>query len=550
LTPPAAPTLTLAFGVKELRFSWDAVDGADFYRLFEDPDGVSGYGQVGGDLTALRFNHTISVHRRVNASYTVRACNSAGCTASAAQVLGANLTQAIGYMKASNTGSLDQFGVSIALSGDGNTLAVGARNEDSSTAGVNGTPDEGAADSGAVYVFTRGAGVWSQQAFVKASNTEAGDLFGISIALSADGDTLAVGAPLESSGAIFSGAAYVFTRSAGVWSQQGFVKASNAGAGDNFGTAVALSGDGNTLAVGAVVEDSSATGVNGTPDNGTPDSGAVYVFTRSAGVWSQQAFVKASNTGMGDEFGVSVALSGDGNTLAVGAIFEDSSTVGVNGTPDEGAADSGAVYVFTRSAGVWSQQAFVKASNTGAGDGFGFSVALSGDGDTLAVGAPQEDSSTTGVNSTPNEGAASSGAVYVFTRGAGVWSQQAYVKASKSRTNDQFGHSVALSGDGSTLVVGAPLEPSSTTGVNSTPDELATSSGAAYVFSRSAGVWSQQAYIKAPNTGAIDLFGWSVAVSGDGDTVAVGAIDEDSSTTGVGSTPNESAADSGAAYLY
>jgi hypothetical protein len=291
------------------------------------------------------------------------------------------------------------------------------------------------------------------------------------------------------------------------------------------------------------------------------DAGAVYVYTRSVDTWSQQAYVKASNTGAGDRFGVSVALSGDGNTLAVGARFEDSSTTGIDSTPNDLAADAGAVYVYTRTAGTWSQQAYVKAPNTGAGDEFGFSVALSGDGNTLAVGAPGEDSSTTGIGSTPNELAGGAGAVYVFTRSGITWSQQAYVKASNAGAGDQFGFSVALNVDGNTLAVGASFEDSSSTGIGSTSDELAAGAGAAYVFTRTASIWSQQAYVKASNTGGSDGFGGtfdvalfgtgrSVALSGDGNTLAVGAIGEDSSTTGIGSTPNESAANAGAVYLY
>jgi hypothetical protein len=115
-------------------------------------------------------------------------------------------------------------------------------------------------------------------------------------------------------------------------------------------------------------EDSNATGINGNQaDDSAPDSGAVYVFTRSGGVWSQQAYVKASNTGPGDSFGFSLALSADGNTLAVGAYLENSNATGIGGNQaDNSALDSGAVYVFTRSGGVWSQQAYIKASNTAA----------------------------------------------------------------------------------------------------------------------------------------------------------------------------------------
>ncbi len=469
-------------------------------------------------------------------------------------------TQAIGYVKASNTGAGDQFGVSVALSGDGNTLAVGAPLEDSSTTGINSTPDELAAESGAVYIYTRSAGTWSQQAYVKASNTGANDQFGVSVALSGDGNTLAVGAYLEDSSttginstpnelAADAGAVYVFTRAAGVWTQQAYIKALNPGAGDNFGISITLSGDGNTLAVGAPLEDSSTTGIGSTPDELAPNAGAVYVFTRSAGAWSQQAYVKASNTGGGDQFGGLVALSGDGDTLAVGARLEDSGTTGIDSTPDESAANAGAAYVFNRNAGAWSQQAYVKASNTGPGDVFG-RVALSGDGNTLAVGANGEGSSTTGIGSTPDELAPLAGAVYVFTRSAGTWSQQAYVKASNTGAGDQFGALIALSGDGNTLAVGARHEDSSSTGIGSTPDELAPDSGAVYVFARSSGAWSQQAYVKASNTGTNDQFGLAVALNGDGSTLAVGAQFEDSSATGIGSTPDELAANAGAVYVY
>jgi hypothetical protein len=140
----------------------------------------------------------------------------------------------------------------------------------------------------------------------------------------------------------------------------------------------------------------------------------VYVFTRSAGLWSQQAYVKASNTGAGDVFGITVALSGDGNTLAVGADFEDSSTTGINSTSNNAASNAGAVYVFARSANVWSQEAYVKAPNPQADDLFGFGIALSHDGNTLVVGAESEDSSSSGIGSTPNEAASFAGAVYLY----------------------------------------------------------------------------------------------------------------------------------------
>ncbi|HEY0986095.1 MAG TPA: DUF4215 domain-containing protein, partial [Kofleriaceae bacterium] len=302
------------------------------------------------------------------------------------------------YVKASNTNAGDSAGYRVALSADGSTLAVGADLEKSAARGIDGDQtDNSASSSGAVYVFTRSGTTWSQQAYIKASNTDANDHFGTSLALSADGSTLAVGAYLEASAATTidgdqgdnsaerAGAVYVFTRTGTAWSQQAYIKASNAEAGDEFGFSVALSGDGSLLAVGAVDEASAATGVGGDPaDNSAPFAGAVYVFARSAATWTQQAYIKASNADEGDAFGVAVALSTDGATLAVGAREENSAT---SDPGDETAPSAGAVYVFTRDAATWSQQAYVKSAAPHAGDRFGASVALSRDGSILAAGA-------------------------------------------------------------------------------------------------------------------------------------------------------------------
>ena len=469
------------------------------------------------------------------------------------------------YLKPATFGSTqteDQFGRSVAVSGD--TVVVGAMNEDSSTMGVASTANESATDAGAAYVFVRSGAVWSQQAYLKpgaVSITQDYDQFGTSVAIS--GDTVVVGVPYEDSSTSGvqagagtpndslgidggSGAACLYVRSGAAWSQQAYAKAGNTpigpGAGDQFGASVAVSGD--TVVVGAPAEDSRSTGVNSTPDELATDAGAAYIFVRSAGVWSQQAYLKPAAVGttqVGDYFGTSVAISGD--TVVVGAFAEDSGSTGVNSTPGESATSSGAAYVFTRSAGVWSQQAYLKPAaigSTQAFDYFGYSVAVSGD--TVVVGAFGESSLTTGVNSTPNESALLAGAAYVFVRSTGVWSQQAYLKPAVIRQvgSGKFGHSVAISGD--TLAVGAPGEDSSSTGVNSTPNEDADDAGAAYVFVRSGEVWSQQAYLKPAAVGitqAWDQFGYSVSVSGD--TVVVGAPGEYSSTTGVNSTPNEDA---------
>lgn len=467
------------------------------------------------------------------------------------------------YLKASNTGQNDSFGDHIALSADGSTLAIGASGESS---GVTANPaDNSAQQAGAVYLFTRTGGTWTQQAYLKASNPATGDMFGAGIGLSADGSTLTVSAPGEDSAAVGingnqadntalgSGAVYVFTRAGTTWAQQAYIKASNTGAGDAFGVSLAVSGDGSVLAVGANAEDSA--GFGNQTDNGLTEAGATYVFVRSGTTWNQQAYLKASNPGMGDRFGGAVTLSANGTTLAIGAYFESGGSTGVNGSQaSETQGASGAVYVLNRVGATWTQQAYVKASNTESGDLFGGAVSLSGDGSTLAVGAYGEAGASTGIDGNQASNAADqSGAVYVLTRTATTWSQQAYVKASNTEANDFFGRSfLALSMDGSTLAVGAFFEDSAVTGIDGDQaNNGASDTGAAYLFTRTGAAWAQRSYVKASNTEMSDRFGDGGALSADGSTLAVGAALEDSAATGVaGNEADNAARDSGAVYLY
>ncbi len=462
------------------------------------------------------------------------------------------------YLKASNTEANDLFGRAVAVSGD--TVVVGAYGEDSNATGVNGNQaDNSAESSGAAYVFVRSGGTWSQQAYLKASNTEAGDWFGYSVAIS--GDTIVVGAEQEDSNAIGvngnqsdnsrigSGAAYVFVRSGGIWSQQAYLKASNNYnfVLDGFGHSVAISND--TIVVGPSQENSNATGVNGNQnDYSALGAGAAYVFVRNGTIWSQEAYLKASNTDAWDYFGRAVAVSGD--TIVVGAFSEDSNATGVDGDQsDNSAGEAGAAYVFVRSGTTWSQQAYLKASNTDAVDDFGYAVAISGD--TIVVGAYLELSNATGVNGDQSDNSGGHrGAVYVFVRSGATWSQEAYLKASynDSGGDDYFGYAVTISGD--TVVIGAYGEDSNATGVNGDQtNNSAINAGAAYVFARSGATWSQQAYLKASNTGGSDWFGYAVAISGD--TVMIGAYYEDGNAIGVNSDQSDnSAINSGGVYVF
>ncbi|MCY1060846.1 FG-GAP repeat protein [Nannocystis sp. SCPEA4] len=402
------------------------------------------------------------------------------------------------YLKAFNANDDDRFGGEVAISANGDTIAIGARYEDSAATGIGGDPnDNSAANSGAVYVFERNAGVWSQEAYIKATNT----------------------APSA-----------------------------------QFGGALALSADGKTLAVGASEESNSATGIDGDPWQGlAAGSGAVYVYSRIDSEWANHAYLKASNTDASDRFGTSVALSADGTTLAVGAPYEDSKSPGIDGDQSDDSLSSGAAYVFTTKNGTWTQQSYIKASNPGEGDCFGYAIALALDGNTLAIGAPLESSVTTEMDDDqPNDWALNAGAVYVFSRLDQTWQQDAYIKAPNADVVDVFGASLALSGDGGMLVAGAPNESGGDAGSFADLfDETKPDSGAAYVFTRVAGTWTYRSYLKAPNSGSGEGFGVEVGLTADGGTLAIAALNERSLATGIGGNQYpKKGVDVGAVYMY
>jgi hypothetical protein len=352
----------------------------------------------------------------------------------------------------------DDFGWSVALSSNGSIALVGAPYQN------NGT--------GAAYIFVRNGSSWWELEKLAASDAAAGDYFGLSVAQSGDGNTMLIGAWNKNNG---TGAAYVFV-AAGYfgWGQQAELTASNGASRDEFGTSVALSSDGSTALIGAPY----AHYYNG------PGAGAAYAFVRSGSTWSQQTTLFASDGAHGDSFGASVTLNSNGTSALIGA-------------PTKGY--SGAAYTFVRN-GTWSQQAKLTPSNGGYGDGFGASVALSSNPTVALIGAPNANNYTgaayvfipfIGWNQeaelTPSDGANSgghfgtsvalssngataligapyagngvtshTGAAYVFQGSWSTWTQAAKLTASDSAFYDQFGGSVAISGDGSTPLIGAP----------------------------------------------------------------------------------------------
>jgi FG-GAP repeat len=371
------------------------------------------------------------------------------------------------YLKAEHPDLDDLFGTGVALSANGSVLAIGAASEDGNARMVNGDQTNNTAPAaGAAYVFRRSGTAWHQEAYVKPLNLDSYDAFGSSVALSADGAILAVGATGESSkndqpddnSQMSAGAAYVFAFDGSNWLQQSYIKPSAPVGMIQFGAAIALSGDGSHLAVGVAR---------------LATFGEVYVFAHSGSAWPQQLRYQSTDPNTG--FGSSVALSRDGSLLAVGA------------GRDSVDAPGGAVFTFTRTDTTWSARSTpLKPDRAGDGDDFGHSVSLSADGNLLAVGAALENGNGKGIDGDPaSVGTIDSGAVYLFTRSGTAWLQQTYVKACNTATGAQLGGSVALSPDGSTLASGAAAEASSAMGVTTCPggtDTGALEAGAAYIY--------------------------------------------------------------------
>ncbi|RPI75252.1 MAG: T9SS C-terminal target domain-containing protein [Ignavibacteriales bacterium] len=377
----------------------------------------------------------------------------------------------------------------------GSTIYLGysvALSADGNTAIVGGIGDN--ANAGAAWVYTRSGGVWTLEAKLFGTGATGNASQGFSVALSADGNTAIVGGIGDNTNA---GAIWVFTRSGGVWSQQGN-KLIGTGAVGNAqqGCAVSLSSDGNTAIVGGFRDNNFA--------------GAVWVFTRNGNVWSQQGIKLVVTDAIGSaRFGISVDLTSDGNTAIIGGHTDN--------------ANAGAVWIFTRNDTSWT--ALTKLTGSGAigSARYGRSVSISSDGNTAIVGGYEDD--------------AAKGAVWVYTRSDSTWTQQGNkLVGTGANGNASQGFSISVSSDGNTALVG---------GI----DDNAFA-GATWVFTRSGGVWSQLGD-KLIGSGAVGNAnqGGAVAIAPDGNTAIVGGIADNTNmgaawvfvtgSTSVGQTSNE-----------
>jgi len=379
---------------------------------------------------------------------------------------------------ASDAQAGDRFGEACVMSGDGNTCVISACDQS-----VNSTNND------AIYVYIRSGSTWSQQQKIISSDWQLDDNFGENqIDISFDGNTIIVGARYEDTGASNVGSTYIFVRSGSTWSQQAKLQASDKQLSDSFGISCSISNDGNTCVVGAYLE-----------DTGGSNAGAAYVFTRSGSTWTQQQKIQSSDIQANDYFGLySSSMSGDGNTLFVGAFGEDA-----------GGNMAGAGYIFVRSGSTWSQQAKLMASDAQAEDSFSMSSTISEDGNILVVGAYLEDT-----------GGSNTGAIYIFKRVGISWSQHQKIQVSNLQVNDRFGNSCSISNDGSTLIIGSFGENDN--------------AGAAYVFVRSGSTWTQRQKLVSSDVDTGDRFGCGCSVSDDGNTCVVSANYENTGGTSAG----------------
>ncbi len=488
-----------------IEFSWQASEHAASYQLCrkladaDDPCELIG---VATESTHQTLSNS-ELHALKDSQYFVRASNEFGSQDSNEMSLDLNQLVASGIpLTASDSELKNTYGQSVALSQEGNVLAVGVPMDDDGDS-LN------LQDRGAVYVYSRiEDGSWSAPVILKASNIGGWDWFGGSLSLSDEGDVLAVGAIGESSNNIDdpsldlvdqAGAVYVFQRdTTGEWTEKAYLKAvHDIDSTDSFGRSLSLSGDGNTLAVGVPYEDS--VDRNTPEDNSLADSGAVYMFHRQEDdSWGDSQFLKSRFPDESGYFGHNLELSTDGMTLAVGE-------------PNEGAEASGAVYIYERGQdGVWQSLTRLVADNEPRYESFGISLSLNSAGDLLAVGSDGNVGLT-------------QGNVKLFFKGTNsTWNESATFTATEGSESDRFGLSVALSDDGGLLAVGAASEASGVT--NDPMDNSADNAGAVYIFrSLGGGNWSEPDYLKAKDIQANSFFGKRIGLSGDGSTLAVGA---------------------------
>lgn len=380
---------------------------------------------------------------------------------------------------ASNGVAGDRLGYSIAIDSSGDTVIVGAYAAD----------PLGYLQAGAVYVFVRVTGTWSQQAILIANDKANNDYFGYSVGISNDGNRAIIGASQDDSN---KGAAYIFTRSGTTWSQEYKIVDANGASNFYFGCAVAMSGNGDRVVIGAYADNLGGT-----------SSGAAAIYNRSVtSTWSLASKVQASDAAPSDLFGIAVSISRDGSTVLVGAYLDD----------DKGTS-SGSAYVFTEISTIWIQQAKLVPADGAASDNFGRSLCLSGDGNIAVISSFLDDTAFT-----------DAGSAYIFKRNPDTsWVQYAKITPSDPVLEHWLGGCVYINENATMVALSANGD-----------DTKGTNAGAVYIFTDQAGVWTQYAKITASDTATVDYFGYSLAINSNGTAIAVGTVYDDDKGTNAG----------------
>lgn len=516
---PANPgAVSVNVSPKAIDLSWNAVPDANYYRVLKNADGNSGFEPVSGHLSTTSFTADLAAH----------------------------------FTDWENVRYL-----------------------------VEACNKNGCAASDDIFISSQ---MLKAIGYIKADTPDPESIFGFSIALSADGSTLAAGSPRYDVSRADStikdaGLVFIYQKTTDGWAfrQRLQVPAEDQDQSRLFGYNLSLSDDGKVLAIGAPYEDREPTETV----NKLSDAGAVYVFRKENDSWQLNAHLTASNIDARDYFGLRVALSGDGNQLAVGAPWESGNGSGINGDESDNSTErAGAVYLYSYANSSWSQHAYIKPSTPSQEDvpcfdprppsiecnerspsRFGYSLAFANDGQMLAVGAPGDSSIAGGINGDEEDyRGKSSGAVHILRMVDGQWQHTDYIKAAYPRIDDEFGYSLSLSADGTILAVGAPYDDSSFDGIfetasstdaTSPPPTNTVDSGAAYVFHYLNNEWQQSLYIKPEAPVTDGYFGWHLALSSNGHYLAVGSPRDESSAKGVTDDwHNSNAVNSGAVYIY
>lgn len=378
---------------------------------------------------------------------------------------------------ASNGVAGDRLGYSIAISSSGNTVAVGAYAAD----------PLGYMQAGAVYIYGRNAGTWTQQGILIASDKATNDYFGYSVAMNSDGSLVIVGAVQKNTN---RGAAYIFHNNFGTWTELQILQDPNGASNYYFGCSVSMSEDGAWIVIGSYADNTFAN-----------SSGSAIIFSYSGSNWVYSAKYGAQDSAASDLFGICVAINGLGNYFIVGAYLDD-----------DAGTSSGSAYIFYRAGDNWFFQTKITASDAATDDNFGRCVSMNRDGNIAIVSAFMDDTTYNNV-----------GSVYVFIRSGTTWSQQAKLTPNDPVLDHWFGGSCTINKDGTIILMSANGD-----------DAKGTNAGAVYVFGKVAGIWTQQYKLTASDTATTDYFGYSVASNQDGTTLAIGTVYDDDKGTNAG----------------